>query len=229
MAATVILSPHLDDAVFSCWHAVDGRQVTVLTVFAGLPPAGTTRLWDRVCGQADSRRMVQARRDENKAALRHTSAAAKHLEFLDAQYRHSPPSIDELVNEILANSPAAATFMVPLAASRVWRHPDHVLVRQAGLALMRLGHPIVLYPDLPYMASPHEPTPAYLQKLCRRTASLLGVAAAARVHRFSASQQRAKRAAMKAYRSQYRQTNITSLGGLSRIARRGYEIYLIPD
>lgn len=35
----VIVSPHPDDAVLSCWHLLDDPgQVSVINVFAGVPP-----------------------------------------------------------------------------------------------------------------------------------------------------------------------------------------------
>ncbi len=38
---TVILSPHFDDAVLSCWHVLaSAGEVLVVNVFAGEPPAG---------------------------------------------------------------------------------------------------------------------------------------------------------------------------------------------
>jgi hypothetical protein len=41
-ANVVIFSLHLDDAVFSCWHVLDSeRAVSVMNVFAGVPPPGT--------------------------------------------------------------------------------------------------------------------------------------------------------------------------------------------
>ncbi len=40
-AETIILSPHFDDAVLSCWHLLAGAgAVLVVNVFAGEPPAG---------------------------------------------------------------------------------------------------------------------------------------------------------------------------------------------
>ena len=44
----VILSPHFDDAVLSCWHLLAGAgEVLVVNVFAGEPAAGVLGWWDR--------------------------------------------------------------------------------------------------------------------------------------------------------------------------------------
>ena len=49
---TVILSPHFDDAVLSCWHLLaSAGEVLVVNVFAGEPPAGTLGWWDRARGR----------------------------------------------------------------------------------------------------------------------------------------------------------------------------------
>src|SRR3954468_1605952 len=57
MTATTILSPHLDDAVLSCWHVLTGPgEVAVVNVFAGVPPAGApVGWWDRLSGDGGGR------------------------------------------------------------------------------------------------------------------------------------------------------------------------------
>ena len=52
----VVLSPHLDDAVLSCWHIL-GREddVRVVNVFTGSPENGDgDYTWDRLTGSQDS-------------------------------------------------------------------------------------------------------------------------------------------------------------------------------
>ena len=103
MSEVIVLSPHLDDAVFNCWRTINEADddVTVLGIFAGLPEAGTSRLWDRLCGQSNSRQMVLKRRQEDKLALLNTKASIIHLDFLDNQYRSEPPKIEKIVSEIV--------------------------------------------------------------------------------------------------------------------------------
>src|SRR5947208_3206705 len=94
VAVIAILSPHLDDAVLSCWHLLAGpREVAVLNVFAGVPPAGEPAgWWDRLVGDpdADAATVVRARRAEDRAALALAGRAATNLGFLDRQYRPDP-------------------------------------------------------------------------------------------------------------------------------------------
>ena len=58
-APVVILSPHLDDAVLSCWHVLSGpADVRVINLFAGLPALGAAPgWWDR---RTEPRAMVPA-------------------------------------------------------------------------------------------------------------------------------------------------------------------------
>ncbi len=71
-----VLSPHLDDAVFSCGVlscgdliAASGEAV-VATVCAGVPPSAETLTeWDAVCGFGSARQAITARREEDRAAL----------------------------------------------------------------------------------------------------------------------------------------------------------------
>jgi hypothetical protein len=66
----VVVSTHLDDAVFSCWHvlASPDHDVRVVTVFTGGPAAGVTTSWDADTGVDSATRMAQ-RIEENRVAL----------------------------------------------------------------------------------------------------------------------------------------------------------------
>src|SRR5919109_876181 len=78
----VVLSPHLDDAVFSCWHIVGEEKARVVTVFAGIPPAGTPLpRWDEMTGATDPATRVRERIAEDEAAL----GDGIRLELLDSQ------------------------------------------------------------------------------------------------------------------------------------------------
>ena len=86
----VILSPHFDDAVLSCWHVLaSAGEVLVVNVFAGEPPAGTLGWWDELAGATDSAAAVRARIDEDRRALALAGRTAVNLPFLDSQYRQS--------------------------------------------------------------------------------------------------------------------------------------------
>ena len=94
----VILSPHFDDAVLSCWHLLaSAGEVLVVNVFAGEPPAGTLGWWDRLAGATDSAAAVRARIEEDRQALALAGRTAVNLPFLDSQYRQADQAPGEIV------------------------------------------------------------------------------------------------------------------------------------
>jgi LmbE family N-acetylglucosaminyl deacetylase len=155
----VVVSAHLDDAVFSCYGAL-GPDVTVLTVLAGAPPPGTVGAWDARSGIGDSREHVGVRRAEDVRAVERSGARAVQLDFLDSQYTQSgavpAPSVDAVARALGPHLRGAATVYAPSALSARTlgplrrlrrRRSDHELVRDAVLEVRRDA---VLYADLPY-------------------------------------------------------------------------------
>jgi LmbE family N-acetylglucosaminyl deacetylase len=166
------LSPHLDDAVWSCGGAIarqtgQGEQVMVLTIFAGDPPNGPLSpfarcLQDRWGGQGLA---VAMRREEDRRACAILGAEAVHLGFLDCVYRvderGSPLYRDEraifgdvhAVDQPLPVRLATAIDQHVARASRVYcplgmgGHVDHRLTRAAAESV---AEELWLYPDMPY-------------------------------------------------------------------------------
>src|SRR5215218_6390035 len=95
----VILSPHLDDAVLSCWHLLSGPgDVEVINVFAGSPPPGSgASWWDRITAATDSAARMQERRDEDSEAFAIAGRTATHLDFLDEQYEPADQPLERIV------------------------------------------------------------------------------------------------------------------------------------
>jgi hypothetical protein len=147
----VILSPHFDDAVLSCWHVLVGvGEVLVVNVFAGEPPAGTLGWWDELAGASDSAAAVRTRVEEDRQALARIDRASVNLPFLDSQYRQrqpdgAPGEIVQALREVLV---AGARIYAP--ASLGDHHRDHTAVRAAALALHAEGADVTLYADLPH-------------------------------------------------------------------------------
>lgn len=232
MSKRIILSPHLDDAVLDFWHVLVSPDAVVLTIFSGIPPEGTTTLWDRICGEADSHKMMQKRKLENDKAITisgHTNSQL-FLDLLDNQYRSKGdrPSVDELADAIEKLVPGNATFFAPLALSRVYRHPDHLLTRQVGLELYKRGRQVSFSPDYPYMASPHRPTEASLNRLQTLAEKVLGLKLSVEISNLGVDQLKKRHQALKLYTSQYTPLNIETFGAISRLVRRNYEIVLSP-
>ena len=85
----VIVSPHLDDAVLSCGRFMAVHPgVTVVTVFAGNPPAypEPMRLWDVQSGFGPGDDVMEARRGEDRAALGLLDATPMHLDYIEHTY-----------------------------------------------------------------------------------------------------------------------------------------------
>jgi LmbE family N-acetylglucosaminyl deacetylase len=131
----LFISPHLDDAVFSCGVTIaSAPRATVATLFAGRPPSGAplTR-WDGDCGFRAGEDVVGARREEDRSALAALGARAVWLDLLDDQYGASPtaPELLEAVHGLVEREAPDAVFF-PLGLF----HADHVRASDAALALV---------------------------------------------------------------------------------------------
>jgi LmbE family N-acetylglucosaminyl deacetylase len=139
--ALVVLSPHPDDAVFSCWHLLEQPDVHVVTVFTGEPSPGTPPpRWDRI-----TRTTMRDRLEEDRRALALAGCEPVHLGILDSQYREGDQDLDELVEAI--RNAGGSELAAPAA---IGGHSDHELVRDAALRLAEEGMAVTLYADLPY-------------------------------------------------------------------------------
>ncbi|MFB3816820.1 MAG: PIG-L deacetylase family protein [Candidatus Methylomirabilales bacterium] len=149
----MIVSPHLDDAVFACGDVMAGCPgVTVVTLFAGGPPAGAPLTpWDADAGFRAGDDVMAARREEDRRALARLRARAVWLDFLDAQYGGSPEvaSLAATLAEVLGRE-APATVYFPLGLF----HSDHLLASDACLALAGAGRTRgwLVYADALYRA-----------------------------------------------------------------------------
>ena len=145
----VILSPHLDDAVLSCWHLLSGPgDVTVINVFAGSPPPGSgASWWDRETGATDSVARMEERRAEDREAFAIAGRAATDLDFLDEQYEPHGQSVSEIVSRLREVIDPAAVVYAPAALGE---HSDHEQVRSAALEMAAAGQPVCLYADFPH-------------------------------------------------------------------------------
>jgi LmbE family N-acetylglucosaminyl deacetylase len=160
-ADTLVVSPHLDDAVLSCGHfLLTQTRAVVATVFAGDPGPGILSDWDRECGFSDGDNPVVTRWREDRDALTAVGAEPIHLEFLDSAYGAGRSSdgvgvasaaqiaarLGELVDAL-----APARVLIPLGLL----HPDHEMTHDAGALLLTPSADLELwaYQDLPYGAA----------------------------------------------------------------------------
>ncbi|WP_144113315.1 PIG-L family deacetylase [Paraburkholderia sp. BCC1886] len=134
-----VVSPHFDDAVFSCGALLAAHpEAWVCTVFAAPPEQEMQTEWDGKSGFADAHEAIRARRLEDDNALRLLGASKLRMTFRDSQYCDSP-SIDMLASALEATiaRTTANTLLMPLGL----RHDDHVRVYEACCELLpRLSH-----------------------------------------------------------------------------------------
>jgi LmbE family N-acetylglucosaminyl deacetylase len=153
---TAILSPHLDDAVLSCWSVLTGSEpARVVNVFTGAPAPGSGACWwDRMTGAVDSADRMRERRAEDRAALALAGREALPLGLLEAQYR-GESAVPDLLGALRAALAPGESLLAPAAMKG---HPDHTLVRDAAVLLGREGADVVLYADLPHAITRGWPT-----------------------------------------------------------------------
>ena len=187
------LSPHLDDAAFSCGGTVamfarTGWRVVVATLFTrSVPePAGFALDCQLDKGIGPDIDYMALRRDEDAAAMAALGAEAEWLAFPEAPHRGygsvealfaEPAPDDTIVPPLSAAIAALARRFAPalvLAPQAVGGHVDHVQVVRA-LQMARLAAPVAWWRDFPYLArgaEPPEPFGASLAALPERAVTL---------------------------------------------------------
>lgn len=152
---TLLLSPHLDDAVLSAGQfLVNQPGCDVLTVFAGIPDwgKGVVTPYDQKCGFTSSRRAMEARRLEDRDAIARLRCDPYFWEhYLDSQYLADERDRDGL--------PALAADIVDFVRRGEYElvlaplgllHPDHEFLADAVLlARDTLPADVYLWEDLP--------------------------------------------------------------------------------
>jgi|SRR5579884_490474 len=147
--SVVILSPHLDDSVLSCWHLLtQPGEVEVINVFAGVPTGlDGPAWWDEYSGATDSAARMRERLQEDRRALEVAGRSAVNLGFLDEQYRSEEQPLTPITGQIERLLEPGARIFAPAAFAD---HADHALVRSAALQLRTAGFEVSLYADLPH-------------------------------------------------------------------------------
>lgn len=150
-----VVSPHLDDAVLSVGATInllarDGVDVSVVTVFAGDPEAGTpASYWDASRGETQGEAARQ-RRDEDEAALTELGARGSALPFADSGYvsaRHPDAIWDRL-------APALDSADLILLPGWPLGHADHRYATMLVLERVDAAMPIAFYAEQPYASNP---------------------------------------------------------------------------
>lgn len=196
---TIVLSPHFDDAVFSCGAYLARHPGTVvLTVFAGVPPDGVgAPSWDQRCGFDCPQAAMRARHDENVRALATLGVRGEQLPLLDQQYGGEGEGLVAALTDTLSRI-GGTRVLLPLGLF----HEDHVRVSNAGLFVCGLlGRACIAYEDALYRCKPG--------LVRQRFAELAGSGVCAIPWRSERADIPAKVRAVKAYASQLRALGLT--------------------
>jgi hypothetical protein len=177
----VYLSPHLDDAIFSCAGLIfqqrqANESVSVITTCAGIPDgdhlSDFARQYHENWGSLSN--PVASRRQEDRGILEKWNVQACHLETLDGIYRTADgkfiyPDEVALFSEVLPGEMkslpqlwkaeianlgfrAGGTMLyAPLAAGN---HVDHQLVRSLAFHLLQEGWRVWFYEEFPHSEDP---------------------------------------------------------------------------
>jgi hypothetical protein len=139
----LVVSPHFDDGVLSCWSLIAGDDdVAVLTVFTQGPEPGLVADWDRDTG-VDSATRMQQRALENHAALSLAGREPVDLGLKEAIYGGTGVDLAMLG----ARLRDADVVYVPAGVGVEHVNREHVLVRDACLAVR---DDCCFYADQPY-------------------------------------------------------------------------------
>ena len=174
----IYLSPHLDDAAYSCGGLIhqqvqQGTAVEIWTLFAGQFTPGAlspfTKAIHQRWGTGDE--SITARRAEDARACTLLGASPRYFDFLDVIYRTNPiskqaeiinnedlfrnrlPSDDELIRSITSSLQNALRsehdFQLCIPLG-LGNHIDHTLAHCAAENLPGLQRP-AYYADFPYV------------------------------------------------------------------------------
>jgi len=175
----IYLSPHFDDAVYSCGGTI-GVQASVwlrplvITVFAGIPPtepqlSAYALEMTRAMGAQEAGTLVTNRRKEDARALDYLHADYLWLDYLDAIYRGTPAyytqesqlvggevhsgdmGIDRQLAQDLLKLHERLPDAIWYAPLGIGRHVDHQIVSSAVDRLIQRGANVKLYEDFPYV------------------------------------------------------------------------------
>ena len=174
----IFLSPHFDDAVYSCGGTLGvqvsaGLRPLVITIFGGAPTTPVelspfaAEMHRRMGFRQDVQAAVATRRREDAAALDYMRADYLWLDYTDAIYRGDPAyyphevvGVDvhpgdlwidrELAQNLVTLSERLpdAVWYAPLA---IGPHIDHLIVCSAADRLIQIGANVKFYEDFPYV------------------------------------------------------------------------------
>ncbi|KQT76927.1 PIG-L family deacetylase [Methylobacterium sp. Leaf466] len=216
MPTALALSPHLDDAAFSCGGtlatlAASGWTVVMATVFTGsvADPKGFALACQTDKGLGPDVDYMALRRAEDEAAATVLGVTRPlHLGFREAPHRGygSAPQLfaglradDAIVDDLrpaLGDLIAETAADLILAPQGIGGHVDHlqvILALQANVSQRGAGTPILWWRDFPYTVRHEAPKEPFAESFSRLESVTIG---------FAPEAEAAKESACSAYASQ---------------------------
>ncbi|MCA9913002.1 MAG: PIG-L family deacetylase [Anaerolineae bacterium] len=213
----LFLSPHYDDAVYSCGGRIAqlsdaGEAVQILTLMAGIPELplpDTPIVRDNHQRWQAGENPVYQRREEDQTAAKILGASVQYAGLLDCIYRMEGDRAvyateESLWGGVQPHDPAIRQIRaidLPTGISALYaplgvgQHVDHLLVRDWALEILagQPPFPVIFYEEYPY-----------LREATAVTSALGQLAIPMTMHRHPLTQDDIQRKieAMKAYRSQ---------------------------
>ncbi|WP_232326428.1 PIG-L deacetylase family protein [Microbispora sp. ATCC PTA-5024] len=227
---TVVISPHPDDAVLSCWDVLtrpDTRRV--VTVFSGIPDSNARlSAWDRLTGASDPAARASERREEDRRALAIADCTPTHLDFLGSTHRTDALDTAALRAAIRRAVADADVMWIPAA---IGGHRDHIAARDAALDV-RGSRTCFLYADLPYAARfgwpvghPNLDVKGWLTAQATGIPGNSLISEEYRTTLLSDSKWASKIAALKEYRSQFAALRAAAENGFPTGPEWAYEVF----
>jgi LmbE family N-acetylglucosaminyl deacetylase len=195
-------------------------EATVANLCTAVPPSGRPGELDRAKGARDAASFMAERLREDAEALSVAGCARVDLGFLDIQYRDGPLSAGAVRNAVEAAVPLPRAIYAPAGLGG---HPDHLVAREAAIAIGRsAGVPVSLYADLPYAVRvgwPHwvtgaPPRPHLVPEARWERHLPAGVDLEPRVRALSPDETALKVRALETYRTQF---SVLNAGPLDRL------------
>ena len=143
----LFISPHYDDAVFSCGKLISIlKDSTVLTVFGGVPTSkAVCTAYDQKSGFDNAEEAVLERREEDAVAVTTLGAEQRYLEYAESQYGEQQ-DVGEIRRELVEIIEEYDEIYVPLGM----KHPDHEMLGNICRGLETKDKKFYVYADLPY-------------------------------------------------------------------------------
>lgn len=169
----IFLSPHLDDAIFSCGDYIskltsEGEIVLVIPIFSGYPLSQqlqpSAKQFHKLCNLG--KYPIEERKKEDRLACERLQCDFRHLSYYECLYRkdrngnflyrhiysklkNEDTLKNDIIKELLMHLDDKCVVYCPLSLGD---HVDHVFVNSIGRALEFMRYKVIYYEDFPYVS-----------------------------------------------------------------------------